>query len=544
MGYPNLIGQINWSPLSTTLLALVLVLVAVVAYLIGQWRKEAAKKARPGAMRVTPDRSEQIIEDIRTPLTVIAAAADQLQEQGTHPTEPLQLIRSNSQYLLQLIARQQDQARLAGGALHLDMEQEDILPHLQQLVESLRFLAEEQRVHLSWQTDMTKCLMDFDRVRLVHILSALLTLAIGQSGAGQRVWITARRADHEPVLYLQVHSSDDHVQDLWQKATLQATCQQEGLDYDFLQHLVGLMDGQLELVHTPPVLSLRLPITRQAPVKTVPSRAAAESAVANMLEHEDAPLILIVEDNPDLVSLLTQILNLDYNLLVARNGQEGIDLAIQQVPDVVITDVMMPQKDGYELSYTLKNHILTSHIPIIMMSARTGMRSRMTGMRQGADAYLEKPFQPEELETLVQALLEQRNRLHAYYLSISGLSEEAVARPKSALPDQQEDQFLRKLTDLITEHLEDEDLSVEHLSQMLYMDPSNLYRKVKALTGWSPVQYIQTLRVQRARNLLRDPEKSISEVALACGFNSSGYFARVFKKETGMTPSAYRKQLP
>ena len=261
-----------------------------------------------------------------------------------------------------------------------------------------------------------------------------------------------------------------------------------------------------------------------------------------MLEHEDAPLILIAEDNPDLVNLLSQILGYEHNLLIARNGQQGIDLALSHVPDIIVTDVMMPQKDGYELCYTLKNHELTSHIPIIMMSAKTGKDSRLTGLRQGADVYLEKPFQPEELEAMVDSLLEQRRRLQAYYLSVSGLSDEAISRPPTDLPGQQEGAFLKKVRQLIEEHLEQEDFSVEQLSQLLFMDASNLYRKVKALTGLSPVQYILSLRLRLAKKLLLESDEPVTSISLSCGFNSSGYFSRVFKKDTGMTPSAFRKK--
>jgi len=482
------------------------------------------------------------LEAFRTPLTVICGAVDQLQqEKGS--TKSLELIRTNSLYVLELVERQHDRDLLIHGKLELQPEQDDIIPHIQQLIESLRFQAKEEKMQLTLAPGVDRFVMDFDRVRLVHVLSGLLTMVIRESDAGHRVEVRMEAKPNGDYLNISIRPSDPRLLDVFTSDGLDALYSKDGLDYPFLKGLIDLMGGHLEIQTNPPAQVLRLPVTRNAPVKASdkPETPPTKGPVTEQFEHEDAPIILIVEDNTDLVSLLSQILGLDYNLLIARNGQEGIDLAIEQIPDIIITDVMMPQKDGYELSYTLKNHELTSHIPIIMMSARTGRDSRMTGMRQGADVYLEKPFQPEELETLVGALLDQRRRLQAYYLSASGLSEEMINKPESDIQDDQAADFLRKLKDLIDEHMEDEDLSVDKLSQLLFMDSSNLYRKVTALTGLSPVHYIRSLRIKKAKDLLKDLKRSITDVAISCGFNSSSYFSKAFKKEIGKSPSQYRK---
>lgn len=489
-----------------------------------------------------------LTRDFRTPLTVISAATEQINQQITPPPTEVQLIRANSERLLHLVNRLQDQSQLAAGQLALHLEQSDVISHLRQLVASWRFQARDQHITLEVQSDREQLFMDFDRVRLIYILSNLLNQAFRQTPAGGRIrlQIDVIPADtkSEQVQLCVWHPTADGVPPGSRQAGQNA-------DRAFINELVELMQG--DLYHTVQDRNhkhtLTLPITRQAPKKEAISsipveevKLVADASPETVREHDDAPLILIAEDNPDLISLLSQILGYEYNLLIARNGQEGIDLAIRQVPDVVVTDVMMPQKDGYELCYTLKHHELTSHIPIIMMSAKTGTDSRLTGLRQGADVYLEKPFQPEELEALVEAMLAQRQRLQAYYLSISGLSDEVMERPQADLQDQQEDEFLQKVQQLIEDHLQEEDFSVEQLSQLLFMDTSNLYRKVKALTGLSPGQYISSLRLWRAKKLLRETSESILSIALSCGFNSSGYFSRVFKKDTGMTPSAYRKK--
>lgn len=491
----------------------------------------------------------RLTRDLRTPLTVVSGAADQLRQKTSNPLPELQLIQANTERLLHLMNQLQDQSKLEAGQLHLDLEQSDIIHHLQQLVASWRFQAEDQRIGLDFQPNPAHFFMDFDRVRLIYIVSRLLNEAFRQTPRGGQIYLRTRvetKEENQEVWLLTIaHSTGPG-----------GTSPKEGLGLDtdgsLMGELVALMKGKLENKvrrgedRHEQILSL--PISRQAPVKEVPKSPVAEKVQSDekiadpLLEHEDAPLILIAEDNPDLVSLLSQILGYEHNLIVARNGQEGIDLALRHVPDIVVTDVMMPLKDGYELCYTLKNHELTSHIPIIMMSAKTGKDSRLTGLRQGADVYLEKPFQPDELEAIVETMLEQRRRLQAYYQSISGVREEEITKPASTLPDQKEDEFLQKVRQAVEEHLEQEDFSVEQLSQFLLMDASNLYRKVKALTGLSPVQYILSLRLRLAKKLLRESDTPITSIALDCGFNSSGYFSRVFKKDTGMTPSQYRKQ--
>jgi AraC-like DNA-binding protein/AmiR/NasT family two-component response regulator len=533
--------------LETVLWILLILLLGLLLFLRKHYSDRERTLKQTQAKQMEAFRSSlftSLTRDLRTPLTVLSGAADQLWAKTNGSSSELQLIQSNTERLLHLMNRLQDQSRLEAGQLKLDLEQSDIIDHLRQLLTSWRFQAADQGITLDFQPAQAHFNMDFDRVRLIYIVSTLLGTAFRQTPRGGRITLKTQieqRENEGKELLITVLNSPSAGID-----------QHANLDWTFIEDLVALMGGRLQETREDAGQThrqmLRLPVTRQAPKKepvlSPPARTTPDfvAKAETIMEHEDAPLILIAEDNPDLVSLLSQILGYEHNLIIARNGQQGIDLALQHVPDIVVTDVMMPLKDGYELCYTLKNHELTSHIPIIMMSAKTGMDSRMTGLRQGADVYLEKPFQPDELEAIVETMLEQRRRLQAYYQSISGVTEEEITKPASNLPDQKENEFLQKVRQAVEEHLEQEDFSVEQLSQFLFMDSSNLYRKVKALTGLSPVQYIQSLRLRQAKKLLRESDNPITSIALDCGFNSSGYFSRVFKKDTGLTPSQYRKQ--
>lgn len=208
----------------------------------------------------------------------------------------------------------------------------------------------------------------------------------------------------------------------------------------------------------------------------------------------------------------------------------------------ILSDIMMPGKNGFELCRELKAHKLTSHIPIIMLTARVDTDSRMRGIRRGADAYLEKPFLPEELKTQIRALLEQRRRLQAFYLSQAGIgapgNEEKPTKAESVI----ENSFLKSVNELIEKQLQEENFNVEQLARDLFIDPSNLYRKLTALTGISPSEYIRSFRIAKARQLLVSTEMPIAAIARECGFGNNTYFSRLFKRETGLSPSQYRKQ--
>lgn len=252
--------------------------------------------------------------------------------------------------------------------------------------------------------------------------------------------------------------------------------------------------------------------------------------------------MLIVEDNPDLVRYLTGCFKSAYNLEFAYNGGQGFEKATTLVPDIIITDVMMPEMDGFELCVQLKRHQLASHIPIIMLTAKADVDSRLAGFRRGADAYLAKPFLQEELEVRIKALLEQRRQLQAYYRSQAGLSPpKALPAAPSDEEANQERVFLKSVNQAIEANLKNTQFTVEQLAQELFVSPSSLYRKLTALTGMNPNRYIRSFRLAHARELLRKTAHPVSYIAFETGFRDARYFSRAFKQDFGMTPTAYRK---
>jgi YesN/AraC family two-component response regulator len=234
----------------------------------------------------------------------------------------------------------------------------------------------------------------------------------------------------------------------------------------------------------------------------------------------------------------------DYRLAVGKDGREGFDIATDIIPDLIITDVMMPFVDGFELVNKLRRNENTSHIPVIMLTAKADMNSKIEGLQQGADAYLEKPFNKEELLVRINKLLEMRKNLQQYYLKKAGMQGDTPAQPV-VIPDKAgghiiEDGFVKRVREAVEQNLTDVNFTVEKLCKLIFMSHSQLHRKLEALTGCSPNRFIRMIRLKKAKELLQHPSNSIASVALDCGYNDPGYFARVFKQEYGVTPQEWR----
>ncbi|MBK9013984.1 MAG: response regulator [Saprospiraceae bacterium] len=272
-----------------------------------------------------------------------------------------------------------------------------------------------------------------------------------------------------------------------------------------------------------------------------------EVCEATTERDSDLPLLLLIEDNPDVMTYLKSCLSDSYRMVAAVNGQEGVELATKLVPDLVVTDVMMPVMDGYEVCRFLKNDERTSHIPVIMLTAKAGLESRLEGLELGADAYLAKPFHREELLVQIRNLLAVRRRLQRHYRSVAGIGGEhfpiKLTKPAAPVMTESEDYFVKKLRRVVDAHLDDYEFNVEGLCREIGLSHSHLHRKLTALTGCSATKFIRQIRLSKAKELLENPGLTITAVAFDTGFNDPGYFGRVFKQEFGMTPVEWRERM-
>ena len=252
------------------------------------------------------------------------------------------------------------------------------------------------------------------------------------------------------------------------------------------------------------------------------------------------PLILLVDDEEDILEFLERILNSRYAILKAANGKEALKILETEAVQLVISDVMMPDMDGFALCKIIKSTIDYSHVPVILLTAKNTIQAKVEGLELGADAYIEKPFSKEHLLAQISSLLKNRNMMREFFASSPLVHIKTMAHTRS------DEKFLETLHDTISKHMDDPDLDVEKLAKSMMMSRITLYRKIKALSDLSPIELINISRLKRAAELLAAGEHRIYEISDMVGFSSQSNFARNFQKQFNMTPTEYMnsKQLP
>lgn len=525
-----------------------------------------------------------ISHEFRTPLTIILGMADRLHQQADPQLrQSASLIERNGRSLLRLVNQILDLTKLEAGAMALQPVRADLVGFMQYLAESFQTMATAKGIHLHFQADQPVVDTDFDKDKLGDILSNLLTNALKFTPAGGHVScqltthpacpplapdyyeaVVPDQSDEESWLAIHVHntgpgiSAQDlpHVFDRFYQRSTPANPTQPvaetggtGIGLSLVRELLQLMHGGLAVRSWPgegTEFVIRLRQTRQSPVALTPGTEPVMpySPISDKVEltaatDADKPVLLLVEDNDDVARYIVSCIQADYNVLWAPNGQAGIDLALEKTPDLIISDVMMPLKDGFELCATLKSDERTSHIPIVLLTARAATDDRLTGLRRGGDAYLVKPFQREELLLVLRNLLQAQRRLQRYY-SQRALSDGQPGLAEPVEADALEDQFIYKLRSTLEQHLNDVNLDTEQICQLMGMSRNSLYRKTLALTGMSLIPYLRALRLQKAEALLKNSSMSVADVAYAVGFENPRYFSRVFSEEKGVSPSSFR----
>ena len=270
----------------------------------------------------------------------------------------------------------------------------------------------------------------------------------------------------------------------------------------------------------------------------LPSATSAYHSVVDVPvsdEHE-RPIVLIIEDNTELRELLEEILRESYQVLVAENGVEGLRLAEEHLPDLILSDIMMPEMDGYELTKRLRANEKTDHIPVILLTARAATEDKLEGLSIGVDDYLIKPFHREELQLRIRNLIHSRQQMREKYLAQSLVTPGSVTVPSS------QEQFIEKLKSLIDQHLTDDNFSVDVLCKKIGMSRTQLHRKIKSVTNLSTTEFVRSYRLQLAAELLKQDAGNIAEISQKVGFGSQAYFTKLFQELYGVTPLEYKKQ--
>jgi DNA-binding response OmpR family regulator len=254
------------------------------------------------------------------------------------------------------------------------------------------------------------------------------------------------------------------------------------------------------------------------------------------------PTLLLVDDNREILEFLVDDLSEHYHVTTSCNGHEALEVLSREVIQLVISDIMMPVMDGYELCRMIKSNIENSHIPVILLTAKNTLQSKIQGLEEGADAYIEKPFSPAYLQVQISNLLSNRNKIREHFANTPLVNIKTIAYSRA------DETFLQNLHELIIENLENVDLGVEHLAEKMNVSRATLYRKINAVTNLSPLELINITRLKRAAELLATGKYKIFEISDMTGFNSQSNFGRSFLKQFGLPPSAYanlkREQIP
>lgn len=512
-----------------------------------------------------------ISHEFRTPLTVILGTADRMKELNDNKTpdinKNLSLIKRSGENLLRLVNQILDLAKLESNTLTLHYIQGNVSSYLNYVAESLHSLANARNVLLQVDNKQPEIIMDFDPERLLQIVYNLLSNAIKFTPSGGRVLmaidqITKSKDGTRSFLQLTVKDTGPGIPaedkpylfDRFFQAKNQefAKAGGSGIGLSLTSELVKAMGGSIAVESEEgkgASFTVLLPVFQKA-VKGQWQEGLSEisienstsenlnQGVENKRDKSELPALLIIEDNPDVVEFLGNSLESSYQLDFAFNGRAGIERALETIPDIIISDVMMPEKDGFEVCETLKQDERTSHIPIILLTAKATLDDRVTGLVRGADAYIAKPFHSRELNATLSGLIELRKKLQKRYASAT-----AVLPPAADKGQEIEDAFLKKFRAAVEERLGDAELSGDDICRKLGMSYPVVYRKLSALTGRSLNVYIRLIRLQKASELLSDPSLSISEIAYQTGFNDPKFFSRVFSEEFNASPTEYRKNI-
>lgn len=489
-----------------------------------------------------------ITHEIRTPLTLIKAPLEKILHSGdgTPSTkENLHIIEKNTQRLLDLSNQLLDFRKTESRGFKLNYVTTDVVLWFETILHPFRPAFEKENKTFTIQLPDLPFEACLDREAFAKIVSNLLSNALKYSDSRISLELIPPSGD-ERMFTVQVTNDghlipEDEAENIFNPFyRLKETENQlgSGIGLSLAHSLTEFHRGKLFYRQTADGLNqfvLMLPEQQEESFRAITS-GEKEKAETITLPENGQPVVLIVEDQDDMRQFIARELAETYQVLKAENGKVALELIRKNTVNLIISDVMMPLMDGFELCNEVKNDVNVSHIPFILLTAQHNLQSRLKGLNTGADAYMEKPFSIELLTAQVNNLLKSREQLSKTYL------EKPLTPVATLAVSPVDDIFLRKINDYLEDNLSNEALSVEMLADTMGMSTSSLYRKVKGLSGLSPNDFIRIARLKKAILLMQNGENRINEIAFQVGFSSPAYFSTCFQKQYGKSPSEYLKQ--
>ena len=523
-----------------------------------------------------------ISHELRTPLTLISSPVTEvLENEPLSPSarEHLTLVHQNTERMLRLMNQILDFRKIQNQKMKLLIEETDLVPLLQKVMNSFRLIAEEKHINYRLHTKVESVYSWVDRDKFEKIFFNLLSNAFKYTPADKS--ITVSISTKEKAVEIEVadegigiaaekqHSLFQRFESLVKQNILQPS---SGIGLSLVKEMVEMHHGTIEVDSQPGTgsrFTVILPLQKEVfeedgqvefilndSLDSTPHPADSMQAIEETEEKEEQERnsdnfsILVVEDNEELKAFLRNILSENYTVITASNGEEGLQRAADNLPDLIISDVMMPVMDGLEMVRLIKENNNICHIPIIVLSAKASLDDRIAGLEQGIDDYITKPFSATYLKTRIASLLRQRKALQEIYMNklMEGKNSSSAAPVADSLTPSQpqitpyDEQFMEKVMEFMEEQMDNTELTIDEFAEKLMLSRTIFYRKLKSIIGLTPVDFIREIRIKRAVQLIDSGEYNFSQVAYMTGFNDPKYFSKCFKKVIGITPSEYKEK--
>jgi len=506
-----------------------------------------------------------ISHEFRTPLTLILGPLDKIRKNVDESLQPtVNIIERNGNRLLKLINQLLDLSKIESGKVSLKAALVDVMPLIKGWVMSFHSIAESKHIKLKIDSKQESHFVYVDSEKLEEVIINLLSNAFKYTSKGGKIKISLD--EHKPKNQLRISVSDtgtgipeqelEHIFDRFYQASNADTedVTGTGIGLSLIKELVELHKGEVKVdskVGKGTTFEIALPLgkahlaedeivnintTKEKSVEQGASQHEKKEPEEQQVKSEsDLPLVLMIEDNEDLRMYIKDILQPHYQVLQAVDGKEGLAMAQEHIPDLVLSDLMMPKMDGLEVCKRLKEEMLTNHIPVILLTAKAAREDKLEGLKSLADDYFTKPFNTEELLIRLQNLISIRKTLQAKFESAD------VLMPKKLQLSSLDSIFMEKVTEQMETEISNSLFGVVELAYAVGLSRSQLFRKMKAITNLTPNEYIRSFRLHRAMDMLQQQTGSVSEVAYATGFQNPSYFSKVFQEQFKMAPSSVTK---
>lgn len=507
-----------------------------------------------------------ISHELRTPLTLISLPVDNILKENVDPyvRDQVSLVRNNLDKVMSLINQILDFRKLQNNKMQLNIEELNFGEFVTNCSRNFIEMAHSKNLNLFIDNKSGDAMIWADPERLESIIQNLISNAIKYSPSGKNI-IVRTESKNDKVLLSVIDEGIGIPQEkigfiferFFSNSTLKSILQKStGIGLDLVKKMVELHHAEIEVesqtgvgtTFTVTFKTGKLHFENDFNITTFERKQTVEAienkeVVVELDAHDNHnPLILIVEDNDELRHYLSLSLKNNYRVAEASNGKKAWSKIEAIQPDIIIADLRMPEMDGMELTKIIRNDSRTSHIPVILLTAVTDLDSKMEGLKIGADDYITKPFNSAFLLTRIENLLVQRKKLQHYYRSQISLSENATQVPPTEIRSN-ENIFINKLMKLMNENIENFDLNIDLLASEFNMSRTIFFTKLKSLTGLSPVEFIREVRLQRAVEIMKNADLSVSEISYRVGIEDPRYFSRIFKLKFGETPTDYRHKI-